>query len=395
MKGHTLCSLVGLGLLALAFDAAASQPATVHYISHRMPVQGPQRELAADRPRVAHATSAHARVTGATHPWRLQANLPGAVVHDLSFPSATVGYAAAELGQVWKTSDGGEHWTQIMNIGFPYYWYGVYAFTEEDLVISGFDNQAFSGILRWSHDGGDTWSDDVVLTDTGWSTRVRFADANDGLVLDLVNTAAPNMAHYTIDGGAADTDWSSVVPDANGGWFGNQFSLLPSGRARASGISFCDSADAGADWACTPPADAVFDGPTFFFDENIGWTGGGSISPDVAGWMHMTNDGGATWSDRTLEAPWPIREILFVSADEGWAAGGNMYSNAGGIYTSGDGGATWVLDIDTEGNEMDACAYVAPHVWCAGYDASFNGVVYTLDLSAADTIFADGFDGTP
>ena len=64
MKSHTSCSLVGLGLLALALDTAASQPATVHYVSHRMPVQGPQRELAADRPRIAHATSAHARVTG-------------------------------------------------------------------------------------------------------------------------------------------------------------------------------------------------------------------------------------------------------------------------------------------------------------------------------------------
>ena len=82
------------------------------------------------------------------------------MVHDIAFPTASVGYAAAELGQVWKTSDGGDHWTRIMNLGFPYYWYGVHALDADNVVISGFDNSAGSGILRWSHDGGDTWSDD-------------------------------------------------------------------------------------------------------------------------------------------------------------------------------------------------------------------------------------------
>jgi hypothetical protein len=41
---------------------------------------------------------------------------------------------------------------------------------------------------------------------------------------------------------------------------------------------------------------------------------------------------------------------------------------------------------------MDACASVGETVWCAGYDASFDGVVYRLDLGPDDVIFADGFD---
>ena len=28
-----------------------------------------------------------------------------------------------------------------MNVGFPYYWYGVYALDADNVVISGFDNQ--------------------------------------------------------------------------------------------------------------------------------------------------------------------------------------------------------------------------------------------------------------
>jgi hypothetical protein len=217
--------------------------------------------------------------------------------------------------------------------------------------------------------------------------------------MDLLDLDAPNAAHYTTDGGATASDWTPLVVDANGGWFGNQFSLLPSllpgGHARASGITYCDSVDGGMDWTCGPPVDSVFDGPVFFADEMSGWVGGGEISPDVAGWVHRTVDGGANWSDRTLDSPWPIREILFVTPQMGWAAGGNIYSGAGGLYFSNDGGQTWTLDLDSAGNEMDACAHTGSRVWCAGYDASFNGVVYTLDLNASDTIFADGFDMTP
>jgi len=392
---------VGAALFALAASSVASaEPIeTVRHIAARIPVQGAIRSLEAERPARHPAMTHSPSVRGSVNPWQFQQTLPGAVIHDIAFPTELVGYAAAELGQVWKTTDGGAHWNRILNLGFPYYWYGVHALDADNVAISGFDDQNSLGILRWSHDGGQTWSDDVVLTDRGWSMRVRFSDAAHGLVMDLLDLDAPNAAHYTTDGGALDSDWTPLVVDANGGWFGNQFSLLPGpltgGRARASGISYCDSFNGGARWACRPPIDSVFDGPVFFVDEMAGWVGGGEISPDVAGWVHRTEDGGTTWSDRTLDGPWPIREILFVTPQMGWAAGGNIYSGAGGLYFSNDGGQTWTLDLDSAGNEMDACAHTGSHVWCAGYDASFNGVVYTLDLNAADTIFADGFDTTP
>jgi photosystem II stability/assembly factor-like uncharacterized protein len=324
-----------------------------------------------------------------SNPWRLQATLPGAVIKDISFASPTVGYIAGELGKVWKTTDGGNTWTRIMNLGYPYYWYGVDALSENDVVISGFDNSNWRGLLRWSHDGGQTWSSDVVLTTRGWSLRVRFADAQHGLVLDLINLDGPSVAHYTTNGGQTAADWTTVVLDPAGGWFGNQFSLLPSLRAQASGITYCDSPDGGPSWNCRQSVDEVFDGPTFFHDSQFGWVGGGSISPTVEGWLHRTANGGQTWSGRTLAAAWPIREIRFVTSKLGWAAGGNIYSGGGGLYFSKDGGQTWTLDFDA-GVELDACdhwgagpGHLSLQVWCAGYDSSFAGKVYTLKLSAS------------
>ncbi|MGA9898307.1 MAG: hypothetical protein WBQ09_09415, partial [Terriglobales bacterium] len=78
---------------------------------------------------------------------------------------------------------------------------------------------------------------------------------------------------------------------------------------------------------------------------------------------------------------WPIREILFLTPNIGWATGGNYSSNLGGMYFSKDGGQTWSLDADTSA-EMGACDSQRQgnhvQVWCAGFNASLNTVVYTV-----------------
>jgi photosystem II stability/assembly factor-like uncharacterized protein len=379
-KRRAVFSLFAIVLVTSLAIAQAPAPGTSRHVAARVPVAGNGREMAAERT----ATSSTPRrdaVSPTANPWKLQATLPGAVIHDISFPTSNVGYAAAELGQVWKTTDGGATWTEILNLGFPYYWFGVKALSANTVAITGFNDQNFEGVLRWSHDGGTTWSSDVVLTTSGWSYRVRFANPQNGLVMDGLNLNAANGAHYTTDGGAGAGDWTSVVPDPTGGWFGNQFSLLKNLHARASGITYCDSTDGGQAWSCGPSIDSVFDGPVFFVNDSAGWVGGGEISPAVEGWLHRTTDGGATWSGRTLDIGWPIREIRFLTSKKGWAAGGNVFTGVGGIYYSSDGGQTWSLDVDT-GAEMDACdsRQSGTHfqIWCAGTNGSFSGVVYML-----------------
>jgi photosystem II stability/assembly factor-like uncharacterized protein len=381
-------TLIGAGFLLLPLTPAAWSQGKAgdmeRHISARTPVQGDSRELSADRQADPGNPRLTDRVSAKANPWKLEATLSGAVIHDISFPTPSVGYAAAELGQVWKTTDGGSNWTEIMNLGFPYYWYGGNALNADQVVISGFNDSNFEGIIRWSTNGGTTWTSDIVLTTSGWSDRVRFANPKDGLVLDQLSLDAANAAHYSTSGGITANAWTQVTPDPNGGWFGDEFSLLANLHARTSGITYCTSGNLGEKWTCGPSIDSVFDGATFFLNDQAGWVGGGEISPNVEGWVHRTTDGGKTWSGRTLDDPWPIREIYFLTADEGWAAGGNIYTNVGGIYFSSDGGQTWSLDLDTNGSEMKACAsqpVAGGHrVWCAGFDGSFNGVVYTVQV---------------
>ena len=375
-----MSKLLPAGFL-LVFTSLALAQSTQH-LAARVPVQGNSRDIGAERTAPAPSASAKAKTSPTTNPWKLQATLIGAVIHDISFPTPKIGYAAAELGQVWKTTNGGASWTEILNLGFPYYWYGVTTLSANEVVISGFNDSNFEGIIRWSQDGGTTWTNDIVLTTSGWSFRTRFANANDALVMDGLALNAPNAAHVTTDGGQTATDWTLVQPvDPNGGWFGNEFSLLPNLHARASGITYCASTNGGSAWTCGPPVDSVFDGPVFFANDKAGWVGGGEISPNVEGWVHRTTDGGKTWSGRTLDDAWPIRQINFLTPLVGWAAGGNVYTGVGGMYYSADGGQTWTLDIST-GAEMSSCD--SKHsgknyqIWCAGYNGSFNGVVYTL-----------------
>jgi photosystem II stability/assembly factor-like uncharacterized protein len=371
--------VTGLAMQAPATASTPRAPAKqpVQHVSARLPLIGPSTSYGAVRPAdVAVPTAGTMTPLGpAVNTWTNQFTMQGSVVHDLAFPTAKVGYAAAELGQVWKTTDGGKTWTRILNRGFPYYYYGVAAVNKNTLVISGFNNSTSEGIIAWSHDGGATWGPDRVLSPNGWVGRIRVpGKPSTGLAMNGGGSSGtdPNLAWYS----TSKTDWHQVVPDPDGGWFGNQFTLLRDGHAMASGITYCDSQSGGADWSCGPAIDSVFDGPTAFVDDQHGWVGGGEISPEVAGWLHRTTDGGATWSGRVLETPWPIRQIEFLDSSVGWATGGNVYSGVGGISFTTDGGKTWSLDLDT-GDEVGACAHHTvgagnrTRVWCAGF--TFNG----------------------
>jgi hypothetical protein len=185
------------------------------------------------------------------------------------------------------------------------------------------------------------------------------------------------------------TDWSAINVAPDDSWFGAQFSALPNGHVRMSGINYCESLDFAATWNCRPSIDAVFDGATFFLDDKRGWVGGGAISIPTEGWVHRTTDGGETWSDRTLDSPWAVREIIFVNANDGWAVGGS--GDSGGAYISHDGGDTWTVELDA-GVGLTACSTADFVIFCAGYDNSLNSHIYSRDY---DHIRQGDFDDPP
>jgi len=319
-----------------------------------------------------------------TFTWTRQASLPSVVPIDISFVDDSVGYMCAELGIVYKTTNSGATWTRIMNLGFPYYWYGVSAVTRERAIVSGFNNTAGTGIYRWTNDGGSTW-DSIVTLDTGnWLSRAHFVDSLHGII-----SASWNGGIWRTESGGRDTsDWTYVQIDPSRGWFEGNFCYQPDGHCWLTGISFCASADHGVNWNVRHSADPVFDGGVWFSDTMHGWTGGGQISAPVKGWVHRTTDGGASWSDRLIETPEPIRAVLPLNETLGFAVGGNHFTGVGGIYSTTNGGDSWQLDVNTQ-SEMKGIDYQlvgdSIDVWCCGFNSSFTGCVYKTRIAPAGT----------
>ena len=355
-------------------------------VSGRTAAQGSGVDLAAGRTTAAQLAAARnpaaaPAATGKGGDWQTMDALSG-VVKDISFASKKVGYAAGELGVVWKTTDSGTTWTRVLNVGFPLYFYGVAALSADEVVISGFDNQAGSAVVWRSTDGGATWGSKLSFPQ-GWGGRVRFTDDQHGLLAGLTGS----QVWSTQTGGETADDWTFAQPDpVENGWIGSQFTLLPSQRAYLSGISFCRSNDGGVGWKCGDSVDPVFDGPTEFVSKKVGWVGGGTISPDVEGWIHRTTDGGKNWSDRTLDGDWPVRHIEAIDDTYVWAMAGDAYSGQGGIYYSDDGGQTWSINTET-GSEMTSCDHRAikggaqTRLWCVGYANTGSWVSHVYRLT--------------
>jgi photosystem II stability/assembly factor-like uncharacterized protein len=314
--------------------------------------------------------------------WKLYFTQSGKVFKDVSFANSQTGYIVTELGAVFKTTNGGINWTVKLNLGFPYYWYGVFAVSPDTVIISGFNNQGdiHSGLVRWSYNGGTTWTADINLyipNGVGWLDKVHFYDQNTGIVF----AGTSGAIHYTNNGGRDSASWNYVQVNSDLAWFAGNYDFQNSGNIYAAGIHLGKSSDYGLNWLTFPSADNVFDGGVDFLDNNnnYGWTGGGQISSPVSGWVHRTTDAGATWSQRLNTFPYPIRAVKFFNQNSGIICGGNVYSEAGGIYSTSDGGTNWNPDVNTLA-EMFSINIVSVtqdsiDLWCVGSTGGATGFI--------------------
>jgi hypothetical protein len=327
-----------------------------------------------------------------TFNWVLKFTAPNRVFKDVSFANPSVGYVVTELGAVYKTTNGGDNWVQKMNLGFPYYWYGVYALSIDTVIISGFNNQGptSTGVVRWTFNGGDNWSSDIVLgipSGVGWLSNVHFFNVNTGFVV----ASFSGGVHYTVTGGRDSSSWHYVQVNQDLGWFAGNIDAQSTGRIYMTGIHLARSTNYGLNWTSGPSADNIFDGGIDFLDDNnlYGWTGGGQISSPVSGWVHRTTDGGSSWSAR-YDFSYPVRAVRFFNTLVGLAVGGNLYQEAGGIYSTLNGGVNWNLDINTSAEmfaiETKMITADSADIWCIGSTGGGTGYTGKLYKTRASVI---------
>merc|ERR1712232_323588 len=150
----------------------------------------------------------------------------------------------------------------------------------------------------------------------------------------------------------------------------DRFVFRPDGAPVVVGTSYCVSPPGiwPPTFKCADSVDPDGDAAPLYFSESGSFKSmeiiaGGVISPQVAGWVHLSSDGRHDWGPR-ISFPYPIRDTAAVSD---WtstlrrqvstqplllAAGGNFQSGVGGLYSSTDGGARWALEVDTASEQF-------------------------------------------
>lgn len=141
--------------------------------------------------------------------WRSEGPFLG-VVADVAVDPASPDtvYAASHLGGVWRSDDGGQHWTlpgeEMVNR--PVHWIEIDPANPATLYV-GVDNPGHAGLWR-STDRGKTWAPvRPDKTSTILDQRIAFAASNPAIIY----APSTNLHYRSADGGKT---WTSFrVPD--------------------------------------------------------------------------------------------------------------------------------------------------------------------------------------
>ena len=319
------------------------------------------------------AAPSSAALTWTRHALPLSGELVLTDVHAIAVGSdRVVALASGEAGVLLKldapAAQAKGTWTTLLDTSFPTFWYGAFAFSENSYLVSGFiDGSGVAyGVVAFSDDGGKTWGNDTKIDPCGGAVcawgggPIEFANETEG----YMPSTSGETAWRTQAGGRNASEWVEITPSA-GQWHAGDYLYDKAGTIRIAGSNDCTSPDFGVTWACIPAWDVSG------MDSAIGCSGlhclvgGGEISPDVLGWVHVSEDGGKSFAAaRVLQAAFPVRSTQVVATSGGAApvvmvaAGGNFFSAQGGVYSSSDLGQSWSLDIDL-GEEVKACRSLA------------------------------------
>ena len=98
-------------------------------------------------------------------------------ITDFHFLGANIGFVFNFNSELWKTTDGGISWTKVSS-AVPDKYLDSYFVNAKKIVIRTFNS------IYHSVDGGVTWEKDYTLNDTsGQLTNLKFVDSHNGYVL--------------------------------------------------------------------------------------------------------------------------------------------------------------------------------------------------------------------
>lgn len=258
---------------------------------------------------------------------------------DAFFINSTTGWVLGSSGQIFKTTLGGDNWTQQTS-GTTTTLNSIYFTSINNGVAVG-----ANGIIVRTTNGGTSWQ----AVSSGVSnnlTDVFFLNANTGWAV-----GSQYVVLKTVDGGAT---WSRISIDTgastNDTYTDIQFTDINTGYVAGSSstnsTSFVrKSIDSGTNWATSTTTSAGVIRKLSFLNNDTGWTGGRSSNPNVTfPDVSKTANSGTNWLSysalqTTTYASRSINSIQFIDANRGWMLTSNNVGSD--IITTRNGGNTF------------------------------------------------------
>lgn len=285
----------------------------------------------------------------------------------------------ADGGQTWDTQY--EHSTDPDDLG-----YGLFSVHRLDDVhftdaLSGWavgstemsygNGWEHSGALLHTSDGGLTWQDiagplyedsqreffalDVVDGQNAWALVARYTSQPAApATVALAHTADGTTWNWVDSGveGSLSIGFALVQGDVD-------FADAQHGWAVGGLGSVVSTSDGGATWTqqtlnCGWPSCPIRLFAVAMINAQTGWIGG-------EGLFHTTN-GGAEWAKLELELGGDVRALQFPDAQHGWLA-----TDRGAVMRTTDGGATWIAVDTGTFSALNGMHFLAPDMgWIVG-----------------------------
>jgi photosystem II stability/assembly factor-like uncharacterized protein len=226
-------------------------------------------------------------------------DIGGSVLNTVYFVDADNGWAGG-AGGIYRTDNGGTSWMWANSPGIV---------TIDHIVFTPDGSTGFAGAnggnLYWSTDGGVNWALHPNTFLGGSIVSIEFVDNNTGFL-----ATGGRYVYTTTNGG---TTWTAVTRPASqlgnildSSWVDSQHGWLVGDGS----IELAYTIDGGASWSTENVVTGNTDFTAIHFTDTLnGWT----VLDN--GEIRITTDGGATWSDPAVfDTGAPLYDI-FISAD--------------------------------------------------------------------------------
>ncbi len=316
--------------------------------------------------------------------WEAVRMAPGMAIQDICMlPGGTHGWAVGSggsggllLSYALRTTDGGAHWVPL-SLPNPtgVSLYGVCFVNETTGWLVG-----ASGLIYKTTNGGDTWTQQASGTSRRLS-KVCFVDADRGWITGGWQDGSSYLVLRTINGG---TTWENrsfgtscyscddiVFADGLNGWIGGYDSAL--------NAHVHHSNDGGLNWVRQPvPVSGTAVVSSIDFASNkVGWATISSLYQTPAGAILSTVDGGFTW---TIQGYTGLHYNYCIDAQDtqraAIAAVQILSPVQEKVFLTGNGGLTWTPQAPPIVNYTYAIQYVGTHLWVG---ADFGQILGSLD----------------